>query len=258
LRVCAIIEAGDDPRRNPILGPLRAVLAVRQIDLVAWDPTGAIDLPPAPPPADLYLLKADHQAALAAAACLHDVGSPMLNAFPETAAAVDKPRTLARLARAGLPVPSGRLVGRRNRLGAELASGPRFVKPLRGAHGVGAGVLGPGEEHRAGEGPWLVEEIVGSDSLVLKVYGVGDDAATRRMRFQPGVVKGTREIVPTDPELLRISRRAARAAGLVCWGADFVLGRDGPVLVDLNAFPGYRTVPEAAEWLANAITAELR
>lgn len=44
---------------------------------------------------------------------------------------------------------------------------------------------------------------------------------------------------------------------MVCFGADFVLGGDGPVLVDLNPFPGYRSVEEAPAWVAEAVLAAL-
>ena len=59
------------------------------------------------------------------------------------------------------------------------------------------------------------------------------------------------------PGLEDAARTAARACGLVCWGADFLLGADGPVLVDVNAFPGYRGVPEGPDWVADAVLAAL-
>ena len=257
-RACVIIEAGAAPGRNPLVAGLRAALGRRRIDLVAWDPTAGVDVPPSAPEADLYLLKADHPVALAAAGCLHDAGAACLNGYLATAGAQDKARVLARLAAAGVAVPPTRLVAERADLAAALAGGPRFVKPLAGFHGVGAGRLGPGEAGRAGPGPWLVQEAVGRSDTVVKVYGVGDRVAVRTMEFRPGIVDGDRRPVPgADPLLGRLARRAAEAAGLVCFGADFVVGDDGPVLVDLNAFPGYRSVAEAPGWVTDAVVAEL-
>lgn len=250
-----MVEAGTTPGRNPLLAPLGDELARRGVELAVWDPTGAVLLPPEAPAADLYLLKADDPVALAAAACLHDEGAQCLNSYPSTAAAHDKPRTLARLARQGIAVPETVVVGDRAALEDALAGGPRFVKPVRGAHGLGAQKLGPGDAGRAGPGPWLVQAVVGDGSSeVLKVYGVDGRAAVRRMRFEAGVVDGRRDLVRSpDPQVLETAPVAAAAAGLVCYGADFVVGEDGPVLVDLNPFPGYRTVPEAPVWLADAI-----
>jgi hypothetical protein len=39
---------------------------------------------------------------------------------------------------------------------------------------------------------------------------------------------------------------------------DFVVGADGPVIVDVNAFPGYRNVPDAVGWIADAAFATAR
>jgi ribosomal protein S6--L-glutamate ligase len=259
-RVCAVVEARGVPGRNPLLEPLRRRLARDGIELAEWDPTGALHLPPRAPEADLYLLKADDPAALAAAGCLADRGARCLNSYSATNAAHDKVRTHSRLARAGLPVPATWLVSHRDALAAELDAGPRFVKPVGGAHGEQAGRLGPGEAGLAGPGPWLVQEVVGDGSpLVLKVYGVGPRVAVRRAAFVPGVVDVPREPVEGyDASLSRLALAAAETCRLVCYGADFVIGHEGPVLVDLNAFPGYRGVPEASDWVAEAVLAELR
>lgn len=255
---CIIVEAAGVPGRNPLLAGLGVELARRGVDLVAWDPTGGLDLPPRPPDADLYVLKSDHPLAMAAAGCLHDTGAPCLNGYLATEAAQDKARGLARLSREGVPVPATRLVAERADLAVALACGGRFVKPLRGFHGIGAGRLGPGEADRAGPGPWLVQEAVGEGDSVLKVYGVGRRIALRRMTFRPGVVDSARQpVADGDTTLGELAYRAADAAGLVCFGADFVMGSGGPVLVDLNPFPGYRSVDEAPGWVADAVMAGL-
>lgn len=258
-RVCALVEAGDAPGRNPLLPPLRSALADAGVELVAWDPTGAFPLPPDPPQADLYLVKGDDPAVLTAAGCLADAGARCLNPVEATALVADKARALARVAAAGVPVPRSRVVGTPDELARALADGARFVKPVRGAHGEGAQRLGPGEHERAGRGPWLVQEVLAGDGFDLKVYGVGDAAAVRRARFVPGVVDLPREpVADLDPRIPELARAAARSCGLVLWGADFLPGPDGPVLVDLNAFPGYRGVPEAPEQIAQVVLAELR
>ena len=96
------------------------------------------------------------------------------------------------------------------------------------------------------------------DGYDLKVYGVGRRVAVRRARFTPGRVDAAREPVEhPDPGLGRIAVAAAEACGLECFGADFVVGPDGPVLVDLNAFPGYRGVGDAPAWVGDAVLAAL-
>jgi glutathione synthase/RimK-type ligase-like ATP-grasp enzyme len=112
---------------------------------------------------------------------------------------------------------------------------------------------------RAGPGPWIVQEYIEGPGFDLKVYGVGDRLAARRTVFTPGVFDAPREPFRLeDPAIARWSREAALACRLVCFGIDFILSPDGPVIVDVNAFPGYRGVLEAVEWLAAAVRAELR
>jgi ribosomal protein S6--L-glutamate ligase len=253
-RVCALVEAGGEPGRNPLLPPLRARLAEHDVELLEWDPTGLLALPVAPPDADLYLVKGDHPSVLTAAACLADTGAPLLNDLASTALVADKARAVAAVAAAGVRVPSTVVAGDAEALAAALADGPRVVKPVRGAHGTGVRRLGPGQAGQADGGPWLVQEPVGTGGPDLKTYGVGDRYAVRAMRFVPGVVDSPREpVADPPPGLVDAARAAARACGLVCWGADFLLDDDGPVLVDVNAFPGYRTVDEAPGWLADAV-----
>jgi glutathione synthase/RimK-type ligase-like ATP-grasp enzyme len=257
-RVCALVEAGSVPGRNPLLPPLTAALDERGVALTAWDPTGRFAVPPVVPDADLYLLKGDHPSVLTAAACLADAGAPLLNGLEASALVTDKARALARVAAAGVPVPASEVVGDRHALADALAGGPRIVKPVRGAHGEGVLRLGPGEHGRAGRGPWLVQEPVGDGGRDLKVYGVGTRAAVRAVRFSPGVVDAPREQLDDPPSgLAELGARAAAACGLTCWGADFLPGPDGPVLIDLNAFPGYRSVDEAPGWIADAVLAAL-
>lgn len=258
-RVCVLVEAGAAPGRNPLLPPLARELAVHDVELLSHDVTASpTPLPPDIPHADLYLLKGDDPAVLALAGCLHDSGAPCLNDFAATTVAADKARCWVRLHQAGLPVPGTALAPNAAALGQALTAGPRFVKPLRGAHGEGARLMSAADQVDGRTAPWLVQEVVPGGTNVLKMYGVGQRAAVRRMQFAAGVVDAPREPVgEVDPAVLRVGRAAAEVVGLVCWGADVILTEEGPVLVDLNAFPGYRTIPEAPKWVAQAVLTAL-
>lgn len=253
-RVCAVVEAGNTPGRNPLLAPLASLLRDAGVQLVTWDPTrGFSPTAPAAPDADLYLLKGDHPAVATAGGCLADRGAACVNSLAATVLVRDKARALARAAAAGVPVPRTVVATDAASLAAALADGERIVKPLVGAHGQGVARVGPGGPAPSGNGPWLVQEPVEGDGYDRKVYGVGARTAVRRLVFETGRVDGRRLPCPPDPVLERHARAAAAACGLVCWGADFVVGRAGPVLVDVNAFPGYRGVDEAPAWVARAI-----
>lgn len=253
-RVCAVVEAGTVAGRNPLLPPLAEALAEAGVELVSWDPTaGFSPTCPEAPAADLYLLKGDHPAVASAGGCLADAGAPCLNTLAATSLTRDKARALARAAAAGVPVPETVVIADTAGLPAAVARGERIVKPVVGAHGAGVRRLAPGEALPAGPGPWLVQEVVIGDGYDRKVYGVGRRTAVRRLCFEAGRVDGARLPCPPDPVMERHARTAAAACGLVCWGADFVVGPDGPVLVDVNAFPGYRGVAEAPTWVAEAV-----
>ncbi|WP_020386043.1 ATP-grasp domain-containing protein [Kribbella catacumbae] len=253
-RVCVLVEALSAPGRNPLLATLAGQLALRQVVMAVFDATAPWS-PSDLPDADLYLIKGDDPAVLAAAGCLTDRGAPCLNDLEATLRAADKARIVALLQQAGLPVPCTVVAANADAVASILdrAGVPAFVKPLRGAHGTGAVALRPGQRPD-GDGPWLIQELVPSDSMDVKVYGVGPRTALRRMRVEPGKVDGVRSpVFEPDPYIARIAIAAADTCGLICWGADILLGPDGPVLVDVNAFPGYRSVPAAAAWVADAV-----
>ncbi|WP_051745022.1 ATP-grasp domain-containing protein [Streptomyces yerevanensis] len=255
-RACVLVEAGSDTGRNPLLRPLRAALAVRDVSCTAFDAT-APWTPADLPTADVFLVKGGDPAVLCAAGAAADAGGACLNDLTATLRAGDKARVLALLDRAGLPVPATTVAADANAVADLLrtAGTPRFVKPLHGQHGQGAGLLRPGERP-AGAGPWLVQEVVDGPGFDYKLYGVGGLAAVRRVHVEPGRVDGPRVPVPDpDPGLVRLGLRTAELCGLVCWGVDIVTCADGPVIVDVNAFPGYRGVPDAAGWIADAALA---
>jgi ribosomal protein S6--L-glutamate ligase len=58
-----------------------------------------------------------------------------------------------------------------------------------------------------------------------------------------------------DPEVRDIALRCGRAFGLGLFGLDLIEGVDGPVVVDLNYFPGYKGVPDPAPMIAEYIVA---
>ncbi|WP_412515851.1 hypothetical protein K8Z49_30515 [Actinomadura madurae] len=256
VRVCVLVEAGSDATRNPLLRPLGAALTARGGGLTSFDATVPWE-PSDLPEADVYLIKGGDPAVLCAAGAVADAGGACLNALPATLRAIDKIRSLALLERAGLPVPPTTVAADAGAVADLLrtAGRPRFVKPLRGRLGRDAGTLYPGE-HPAGGGPWLVQHVIDGPGFDYKVCGVDDRAAVLRVRVEPGCPDVPRVPVPDpDPSLVRLGLRTAEACGLVCWGIDVVTCANGPVIVDVNTFPGFRGVPDAAGWVADAALA---
>lgn len=54
-------------------------------------------------------------------------------------------------------------------------------------------------------------------------------------------------------EIAEIGARVGEVYGLDLYGVDVLLGPDGPVVVDVNDFPSFRQVPDAAARVARAV-----
>lgn len=231
------------------------------------------------PPWDLVVLKSGSAAALHLAAAAEGWGVPSVNGSEATRVAQDRLASAAILRRAGLPVAPAYLAwlgparsatiadrstedGRRavfaEQLGA-LAGRPLIVKAARGSRGAGLWSAQAGEivELAAGipEGPYLVMERIPHSGDDLKVYVAGEWMAAVERPFPAKSLSdklGRPARIPR--EVAATTREAGRLLDLTCYGCDFVLGPGGWILVDVNAFPGYKGAAEAPAALATEIS----
>lgn len=133
----------------------------------------------------------------------------------------------------------------------------------RGAHVhhvVGGEVVG---ELAPFAGPYLVEDAVVDVRAELKLYLVGDrlaafhlgDRDVPRARGDNDAPRargdnGADRPLDPDPTLATLADRVADAVGLRILGIDVLVGRDGPAVVDVNAFPSCQRLPDPAGVLA--------
>lgn len=68
-----------------------------------------------------------------------------------------------------------------------------------------------------------------------------------------GVPVPAARVVEGWAQARELARRVGAATGLEVYGADVLVGDDGPRVVDVNAFPGFRGVPDAAEAVARHV-----
>jgi glutathione synthase/RimK-type ligase-like ATP-grasp enzyme len=202
---------------------------------------------------DLYLLKSQAPAALSLAGVLDALGAAILNPARSCQLAQDKIVAANRLAAFGVRTPRtwasaepGRLVEL-----ARAAGGPLVVKPFNGYHGTGVRFL-PDASHLAqlpsSDTALVVQERVhGADDL--KVYVIGDDVFGVRKAFDATSHGRGGWPVPLEPAVVELARRCGAAFGFGLYGVDVVETPDGPVAIDVNHFPGYKGVPDAAERL---------
>ena len=218
------------------------------------------------PPWDLVVLKSGSTAALHLAAAAEGWGVPSINAAEATRLAQDKLAGVSILQSAGLPIAPAHMVwldstattNGGKTLGI-LRERPVVVKAARGSRGVGLWMTKAGELEdlvaQLPDGPYLIMEMVPHVGDDLKVYVAGEWMEAIERAFPATSLEeklGRPANVPE--EVAKVTREAGRLLGLTCYGCDFVRGPDGWVMVDVNAFPGYKGVERAPEALVKEIS----
>ncbi|WP_050779534.1 30S ribosomal protein S6 modification protein RimK [Streptomyces sp. C] len=161
----------------------------------------------------------------------------------------------------GLPLPPTYALARPELLaGVPDSAYPLVVKPADGSSGRGVHLVPSPDRlaallpELAGEGMLVAQPYVPNSGTDLKVYGVGGElyATERRSPLHPDSPVRERR-VPLSAEVARIAARVGEVYGLDLYGVDVLLGPDGPVVVDVNDFPSFRQMPDAAARVARAV-----
>jgi ribosomal protein S6--L-glutamate ligase len=205
---------------------------------------------------DLYVLKSHTELSLSLAGVLHGQGARILNPYLGCLAAQDKIIAFSRLRAMRIAIPRTWTAGSPSRLSEHLAEAPLVVKPFRGHRGQGVRVVRDERDLAAlpgGPGPLVIQSYVEGTGEDLKVYVVGDRVFAVRKPFSAdSFTKPGRPSAVTD-EVRDIALRCGEAFGLGLFGLDLIDGPDGPVVVDVNYFPGYKGIPGAAPLIADYI-----
>ncbi|MCF3963546.1 ATP-grasp domain-containing protein [Streptomyces fuscigenes] len=161
----------------------------------------------------------------------------------------------------GLPVPVTYAAARWSAL-TEIPDSafPLVVKPADGSSGRGVHLVPTPERLRemaavrADDGLLIAQPYVPNTGLDLKVYSVAGElyATERRSPLHPDRAPGERGVA-LPREVAAIAARVGEVYGLDLYGLDVLLGPDGPVVVDVNDFPSFRQVPDAASRVARAV-----
>jgi ribosomal protein S6--L-glutamate ligase len=248
---------------SPLVVHVAELLRVRghQVEQVTAE-RELLDLGELLPEHDLYVLKSHTELSLSIAAALDEQGARLLNPLAACAATQDKVRCHRRLAAAGLPVPRTLVTGDcDSAAGALRSDAPLVVKPLRGHRGVGVEVIAEPERLRgrvSPRTPVLVQDFVRGPGEDLKVYVVGRRVWAVRKPFSPFSFTQPGRPVSVSRDLADIALRAGAALGLGVYGLDLVEGPEGPVVVDLNYFPGYKGCSDVAAPMAAYVEAYAR
>jgi ribosomal protein S6--L-glutamate ligase len=161
----------------------------------------------------------------------------------------------------GLPLPPTYAAARPELL-ADIPESdyPLVVKPADGSSGRGVHLVAAPDRLDAlapvlrDEGLLIAQPYVPNSGIDIKVYCVGEDlyATERRSPLHPDQPMRERR-VPLSREIAAIAARVGAVYGLDLYGVDILLAPDGPVVVDVNDFPSFRQVPDAAARVARAV-----
>jgi ribosomal protein S6--L-glutamate ligase len=249
MRVACLLDRRSHEMPTPLLKSVFAHLERRGCE-VDWmvpeeELTSADGLTPE---YDLYLLKSQTELALSLAAILHAQGARLVNPYPGCAAARDKVVAAHRLRTAEIPTPRTWVTREPALIEPLLDRGPIVVKPYRGLHGAGVHVIRSPAELAALPAPTepiVVQDYVAGDGHDLKLYVVGHRVFGVRKAFSSSSFSEPGRPCHVPPEAHEAALRCGEAFGLSLYGLDVIESRYGPVVVDVNYFPGYRGVPHA-------------
>jgi ribosomal protein S6--L-glutamate ligase len=272
MKICLLAE----PNPSPVLTSALRLLAQHHT-VLEFDPknlpAGGFDARPASlRDVDLYLLKSRSPAALAYAAAAAQAGAQVLNSPTATAAALDRAAMAGLLRHAGVRAPRTWTAPSLRELSEQALSGqsdlswPLVIKSRRSRRGDlvtlaadPADLLGLLPEW-AGE-PVIAQEFIPNDGFDLKFWVIGEHVTVAR---RPGALeaRSTDQDVSLDPDGLPADwvlavRAAGEAMNLEIFGVDALITDDGPIIIDVNAFPGFRSAAGADLALTDLVEREL-
>jgi ribosomal protein S6--L-glutamate ligase len=209
------------------------------------------------PDADLYLWKSHGRVCDSVAAYLNASGRALLNKYFPTVQVRDKLVTARRLLDAGLPTPELFFANSIQQLEQVVDRYPVVVKSSGGRRGEEVALAHDVEEllrlDRIG-GPVCAQVYVPGSGLDLKAYVIGEQVFAV-WRPSPLGANGGQERKPLQlsRDVKDLCLRCGDLFGLELFGVDLLETPDGPSIIEVNCFPGYKGVPDADRLLAGYI-----
>lgn len=202
--------------------------------------------------ADLYILKSKAELWLNLAAVLDARGARILNSYSASVNTINKIRTAACLSAAQIPVPRSWVAGDLTRITEVTDMMPLLLKPNIGHGGAGIRLIRDKAELSATQvdDGVLIQEFIKQVEYEIKLYVVGD----RVCGIRKHAGSGEREPVAVEPALQDVAISCGRALGLDIYGLDVLVSTTGPIVIDVNYFPSFRGVPNAARLLTDHIS----
>jgi ribosomal protein S6--L-glutamate ligase len=238
-------------------------LRERDCTVDVWVPEcQAGDLQALVPDADLYLWKSHGRVCDSIAAYLNASGRALLNDYFATMQVRDKFVTARRLLDAGLPTPEAFFADSARQLAEAVDRYPIVLKSNGGRRGQEVALARNVEElleldHISG--PLCAQDYLPGSGLDLKAYVIGRQVFAV-WRPSPLAKNGAKErkAVQLSREVKDLCLRCGELFGLELYGVDLLETPDGPYIIEVNCFPGYKGVPDADRLLAAYILERAR
>lgn len=210
---------------------------------------------------DLYILKSGSEAAMAVAWALDLEGAAILNPYTAVAMMKDKIIATRRLQHAGVPLPDTYIAERAERFAELLDQGPLVIKPYRGgSQGRGVRIVHQPAElsEIESDGVLFAQRYHQPDGRDHKIYRIGDQIFGVMRVWPPRTYEDKLgERFEVSSEMREITLSCGRAFGIDLYGIDIVASEGKLYVVDINTFPGFKGVPDAARLLADYIDSKL-
>lgn len=221
---------------------------------------------------DLVVHRGLHTTLTPLLAALDEQGTPLCPPFAADELLRDRRAWRSRLTAAGISLPPAREAGAWTEVRAAASEGVGTTEGGGEGTGEGAGtgeivvkaLAGPGRGSQvlAGTaatlpreapfvGPYLLEPRLPAEDLDRKLYVAGRSV---RAQLKPSTLTHSHvtsgEPFTSGPELVDLGLAAAAALGAHLCGVDVLETPGGPVVVDVNAFPGFRGIADAPALVA--------
>ena len=274
MNICMIMDNPETSHHPVIAGMLQQLAkthTVRLLDVRTL--TGNEALRQESRLADLYLLKSHMSQALEVAHVVEQRGALVVNSWSASVACQDRVRMTEYMVRANLPWPQTHsfdtletLAFQSNRAdGVTSLKYPFILKSRYSSRGdlvakVESEVQLQSLAAQWRQEPVITQALVASDGWDIKAWVIDEHifAARRRTPLEANASNASKEDIPiADDELSERFRQIivdiGRVFDLRLYGVDLLMTDQGPIVVDINAFPGFRGVPGAENALVTLV-----
>ena len=270
MNICFITD-NPETTRHPVIGVVLKHLSerhnLRLLDVQTLTGDEAVAKEEANPLADIYLLKSHTRQALKVARRLEERGAVVINSWASSFLCQDRLLMAQRMKGAGLPAPRTWSF-----LLSETAPGqhsfistltfPLMIKSRYSYRGDLIAKVHDAEElqtlaRQREQGPFILQEFAQGDGSDIKLWVIDQQVFAAR-RPTPLEANASKETSPIPAGMLpgdwrSIAFEVGRAFGLSLYGVDLLTTKDGPIIVDVNSFPGFRGVAGAESALISLI-----